>query len=65
MTKKEILQQIKSLIDSTGNIIEINPKYLEYFNENELLEIKEQLESKKENKTNYNNIIDDIFQKCS
>ena len=43
--KQELIEEIKELIKINPNdSIEINPKYLEYFEEEELLDIKKQLE---------------------
>ena len=56
---------IKKLIKiNPEETIEINPNYLEYFDEEELLDIQKQLEYKKENISKIsNNYLDEIYQK--
>lgn len=63
--KKEIIENIKELIKINPNdSIEINPKYLEYFEEEELLEIQKKLEFKKENISELNvDYLDEIYEK--
>ena len=63
--KEQIIQKIKELIKINPNdTIEINPNYLEYFDEEELLDIQKQLEFKKENISKItNNYLDEIYQK--
>ena len=63
--KNEIIENIKKLIKiNPEETIEINPNYLEYFNEEELLDIQKQLEFKKENISKItNNYLDEIYQK--
>lgn len=63
--KKEIIENIKKLIKiNPEEIVEINPNYLEYFEEDELLEIQKQLEFRKKNISNItNNYLDEIYQK--
>jgi hypothetical protein len=63
--KEQIIQNIKELIKINPNdTIEINPNYLEYFDEEELLDIQKQLEFKKENISKItNNYLDEIYQK--
>ena len=63
--KEQIIQNIKELIKINPNdTIEINPNYLEYFDEEELLDIQKQLELKKENISKItNNYLDEINQK--
>ena len=63
--KEQIIQNIKELIKINPNdTIEINPNYLEYFDEEELLDIQKQLEYKKENISKIsNNYLDEIYQK--
>ena len=60
--KEQIIQNIKELIKINPNdTIEINPNYLEYFDEEELLDIQKQLEFKKENISKItNNYLDEI-----
>jgi len=47
LTKDEIIIEIKTLISVDGTSVEINPNYLEYFDLDELIDIKEQLTHKK------------------
>lgn len=49
LTKTELIEEIKHLITVDGAEIEINPNYLEYFTQEELLEIREDLLLKKVN----------------
>ena len=49
LTKKDLIEEIKLLITSDGSSVDINPNYLEYFMEEELEEIKNELLIKKEN----------------
>jgi len=64
-TKKELIEQIKLLIDK-NNEIKINIKYIDYFEIDELIEIKDGLEFKKSNNEKETlNYLDDIFSKCS
>ncbi len=65
MEKEKIIEEIKVLIASTkGDNIEINPSFLEYFQVEELIEIKEQLIVKK-NKIRENTLefLDEIYEK--
>lgn len=63
--KQELIEEIKELIKiNPEDSIEINPKYLEYFDEEELLDIKLKLEQRKENISKIsNNYLDEIYQK--
>ena len=63
--KQQLIEDIKELVKINPNeTIEINPNYLEYFDEEELLDIKKQLEFKKENIIKItNNYLDEIYQK--
>ena len=63
--KNEIIENIKKLIKiNPEETIEINPNYLEYFDEEELLDIQKQLEFKKENIYKITNTyLDEIYQK--
>ena len=63
--KQEIIENIKRLIKiNPEETIEINPNYLEYFDEEELLDIQKQLEFKKENISKISNTyLDEIYQK--
>ena len=63
--KKQIIEKIKELIKINPNdIIEINPNYLEYFDEEELLQIQKRLEYKKENISKLSvDYLDEIYEK--
>jgi len=63
--KKILIENIKELIKINPNdSIEINPKYLEYFDEEELLNIQKELELRKENISKIsNNYLDEIYEK--
>lgn len=63
--KQQLIENIKKLIKiNPQETIEINPNYLEYFDEEELLDIQKQLEFKKENISKItNNYLDEIYQK--
>jgi hypothetical protein len=63
--KKEIIENIKKLIKiNPEDSIEINPKYLEYFELEELLDIQKRLEYKKENISKLSvDYLEEIYQK--
>ena len=63
--KKEIIENIKRLIKiNPEDSIEINPKYLEYFELEELLDIQKRLEYKKENISKLSvDYLEEIYQK--
>ena len=63
--KQELIESIKELIKINPNdTIEINPNYLEYFDEEELLDIQRQLQFRKENISKItNNYLDEIYLK--
>lgn len=63
--KKQLIEEIKELLKiNQDEIVEINPKYLDYFEEEDLLNIKDKLESKKReiNKIS-NDYLDEIYLK--
>ncbi len=63
--KKQLIEEIKELLRiNQDEIVEINSKYLDYFEEEELLNIKDKLESKKReiNKIS-NDYLDEIYLK--
>lgn len=63
--KEQLIEEIKELLKiNQDEIVEINPKYLDYFEEEELLNIKDKLESKKReiNKIS-NDYLDEIYLK--
>lgn len=63
--KQQLIENIKELIKiNPQDSIEINPKYLEYFDEEELFDIQKKLEARKENISNISNsYLDEIYQK--
>ena len=63
--KNEIIENIKKLIKiNPEENIEINPNYLEYFDEEELLDIQKRLEFKKENISKLSvDYLDEIYEK--
>ena len=64
--KEELIEEIKRLISIDGSAVEINPKYLEYFEFDELQEIKDTLDGKKKNQDAISNdYLDELFNKCS
>lgn len=66
-SKEELIEQIKKLISSNPkDSVDINPNYLEYFEQEELLEIKENLEFKKSHQNELNkDFLDEIYESCS
>jgi len=67
ITKEELIQEILELINTNDTSkIDFNPKYIEYFEQDELIEMRDLLLGKKElNKTPSKDYLDDIFNKCS
>ncbi|WP_419769693.1 MAG: hypothetical protein ACNI3C_10200 [Candidatus Marinarcus sp.] len=68
MTKEEkelLIKDIKVLINTTDEpLVEINPKFLEYFTDEELWGLKEDLLSKKKNfMQNNSDWLDEIYEK--
>lgn len=62
--KEYIISEIKSLISVSGEIVDIEPKLLDYFDLEELYNIKEQLEEKKEKfRENSQDYLDSIYEK--
>lgn len=65
LTKEELIEVIKELISIDGSKVDINPNYLEYFQVEELLEIKEQLEkTKATNASISKDYLDEIYEIC-
>ena len=64
-TKEELIEEIKELMKINDNeTIDINPNYLEYFQEDELLDIIKQLYSRKENISSITtSYLDEIYEK--
>ncbi len=64
--KIELIEEIKHLITIDGSAIDINPNYLEYFELEELEDIKKELLQKKEDsKTFSKNYVDELYEKLS
>jgi len=64
--KQDLINEIKYLISVDGTAIDINPAYLEYFEFEELEDIKNKLLNKKihQNKIS-NDYLDELYAKCS
>jgi len=66
LTKEELITQIKTLISVDGSSVEINPNYLEYFDFDELVDIKNQLENKKvEQEAVSKEYLDHLYEKLN
>ena len=65
--KQKLIDEIKALIDQNSTkTTDINLKYIEYFELDELFDIRDSLLLKKENsRQESNNYLDEIFNKCS
>ena len=65
--KQELIDEILLLINTNDKSkIDFNLNYIEYFELDELMEIRDVLLNKKEqNKKPSRDLIDDIFDKCS
>ena len=63
--KENLIEEIKELIKiKPDDVIDINEKYLEYFDENELIEIRNQLIGRKQNiKSITSSYLDEIYEK--
>lgn len=63
--KEKLIEEIKDLIKVSGDEnIDINPNYLNYFEEEELIDIKKQLAYKKEKVSNTtSDYLDEIYEK--
>ncbi len=63
--KKILIQDIKILINSSDEpLVEINPKFLDYFTDEELLQLRDDLIVKKKNfMQNNEQWLDEIYQK--
>ena len=63
--KKELIAQIKELLKINKNeVIDINPNYLEYFQEEELEDIVNQLNGRKKNVSAITaEYLDEIYEK--
>lgn len=65
MTKEELIAEIKELMKINENeTIDINPNYLQYFQEEELEDIIKQLNGRKENISSItSSYLDEIYEK--
>lgn len=63
--KEKLIKEIKELLKITDNEkIEINPNYLNYFEEEELVDIKKQLLARKEKfSETSSDYLDEIYEK--
>ena len=62
--KEYVIEEIKSLISTTGEQVEINPKFLDFFDLEELYDIKENLLRKKEQfRENNKEYLEEIYEK--
>ena len=63
--KEELINEIKELLKTApSDSIEINPNYLNYFEEEELIDIKKQLENRKGTFSNTSSdYLDEIYEK--
>ena len=63
-TKEELIDEIKHLISVDGTSTQINSNYLEYFTQEELLEIKDDLIHKKMNVVeSTKEYVDELYEK--
>ena len=64
--KIELIEEIKHLISVDGSIIHINQNYLEYFELDELEEIKSDLLNSKKNKNDFTkNYVNELFERLT
>jgi len=64
LNKSELIEEIKHLISVDGSTTEINPNYLEYFTDEELIEIKDDLINKKMNVIeSTKEYVDELYEK--
>ena len=63
--KENLIEEIKELIKiKAEDVVTINPNYLEYFEEEELIEIRNQLIGKKQDIKNITaSYLDEIYEK--
>ena len=65
-TKLELIEEIKQLISVDGSSIDINPNYLEYFELDELEDIKQQLLNNKSNVKDFTKgYVEELYEKFS
>lgn len=67
LTKEELIEEIKTLIDTnSSSTTQINMKYIEFFEKDELEEMRDNLLNKKQNAHQESlGFLDEIFNKCS
>ena len=64
-TKDDLIIQIKHLIDITGEETQINPKFLDLFEYDELVDIRDNLENKQTHQDQlHSEYLDQIYNKC-
>ena len=64
--KQTLIEEIKTLISINGESVDINPNYLEYFEIEELEEMKKELCAKKETiKETTKAYIEELYEKFS
>jgi len=64
--KETLINEIKHLISVDGTSTDINPKYLEYFEMDELEEIRDELIHKKNDTDTFRkNYVDELYDKLS
>ncbi len=64
--KLELIEEIKQLISVDGTTIDINPNYLEYFELEELEDIKQQLLNNKSNVKDFTKgYVEELYEKFS
>jgi len=64
--KVELIEEIKHLISVDGTAIDINPNYLEYFELEELEDIKQQLLNNKSNVNVFTKgYVEELYEKFS
>jgi hypothetical protein len=59
--KEELIEEIKVLISSDGSSVDINPAFLEYFELEELVDIRDQLLKSKKNDNK--GLLDEIYER--
>ncbi|MCK5110980.1 MAG: hypothetical protein KAQ94_05615 [Arcobacteraceae bacterium] len=63
-TREDLIIQIKHLISVTGEEVQINPKFLDFFQYDELLETRDSLEYKKIHQDEItNDYLDELYEK--
>ncbi len=63
-TREDLIIQIKHLISVTGEEVQINPKFLDFFQYDELLETRDSLEYKKKHQDEItNDYLDELYEK--